>query len=447
MEVSFESFRCFGETQTAKIAPITLLVGENSAGKSTFMAGLRYILDFTRRSADPSFNKDPFFLGGFRSIAHFRGTRRAPQFKIGISETFSALKDRSREPDMFSDEEAAARALKFVLTFADVDGDARPVEYCLRVRRRSIRIYLEENNIKAIVEDADQEFAREITISHAPRIFASGNDFLTLEFFLRDLALVRLNERTKVDPLDSKAAGIVEDIWAMFRRLGGRRPQVFATAPVRTRPLRSYDPTQLSQSSEGDQLISQLGRMARVDAPAWQRMRSSLEAYGSATGLFESIKIQKLGRGDTDPFQILVKASGRETNIIDVGYGISQVLPLFILLGEVDRRATLLIQQPEVHLHPSAQAALGSVIADAASKMKGSSFVIETHSDFIVDRIRMAVRDKKIKSRDVGIIFFEKGKNTSELANIEIDEFGEMINPPKAYREFFLRENMSIMGF
>lgn len=449
LDVSFEKFRCFGDRQSARIAPITLLVGENSSGKSTFMAALRYMLDFIGRSADPSFNKDPFFLGGYKNIAHYRGGKygRAGDFKLGMSEAFSDAKSRRRDPDLFPDAERVARTIQFWLTFSSIEGDAKPVEYNISIRDRSIKIFVDGANVRALVRDSDG-FEKELTASPPPPFLTSRNDFLTLEFFLRDLSLVRTRNVSQMSEADSRASTIVEDLWVAFRRLGAKRPaQVYALAPVRTRPLRSYDPTQLSQSSEGDQLIAKLGRMARVDAASWQKVKSSLEDYGVATGLFEAIKIQKLGRSESDPFQILVKTSGREANIIDVGYGVSQVLPLFIMLSELDQHATLLIQQPEVHLHPSAQAALGSVIAGAASRPRTPSFVVETHSDFIIDRIRMSVREGRLKPEDVQILFFQKDQYNSEITSITLSERGDLVDPPSSYREFFLKESIAVMGF
>jgi hypothetical protein len=423
-----------------------LLVGENSAGKSTFLAGLRYMLDFTGRSTDPTFNKDPFYLGGYKSIAHYRGGSygRADDFWIGISEIVTGLRPlRSRVTTSLSSRRSSQ--VNFALRFSDVDGDAKPIEYIISIPDRSVRIFLEDEKLIALVTDERRNLEYKIT-RPAPSIFTSRFDFLTVEFMLRELSLVRTASPEK-SKRELVAGAIVEEIWSAFRRLGAKRPQVYAFAPVRTRPLRSYDPTQLSQSSEGDEFIAKLGRMARVDAHSWTRVKSELEEYGASTGLFDEIKIQKLGRGDSDPFQILVKTSGREANIIDVGYGVSQILPFFIMLSESNQQSILLMQQPEVHLHPSAQAAVGTVIAEAASRSENPTFVVETHSDFIVDRIRMAVRDKVLRPSDVAILFFEKKKFNSHIYDIEINEEGEMLNAPDSYRRFFLKENMAIMGF
>lgn len=451
MQITFEKFRCFGDPQSGTVAPITLLVGENSAGKSTFLAGLRYMLDFIGRGVSPpSFNKDPFFLGGYRSIAHFRGGKygRAETFKIGIIEKHEESK--SVQPELFDRDSFDHSAnLKFDITFHDVEGDAKPIEYEIRFGGLSVKIYLSnDNEVKAVARDERDGFARELRARSSSSVFTSRSDILTLEYLLRDIALGRT--ASEVTTEEARVVEIVERVWNVFRRLAlgpRRRPQVYALAPVRTRPLRSYDPTQLSESSEGDLLLARLGRMARVDLNEWQRVKASLEQYGASTGLFDSIKIQKLGKGESDPFQIFVKAAGRETNIIDVGYGVSQVLPLFIILAELERHSTLLIQQPEVHLHPSAQAALGSVIAEAAANNRKISFVIETHSDFIVDRVRMAVRDGLIKHSDVSVMFFRRAKHNSLITNLTVSATGDFIDPPKSYRDFFLKENFKVMGF
>jgi len=414
------------------------------------MSGLRYILDFSSGNSYPSFNKDPFYLGGYKNIAHYRGGSygRAQDFKIGISDEVSTQSRGPKTRDLFNDKESSKPELEFTLTMGDDEGEPRPVSYEIKIRKQSIQVFTQDEKIKACVSDASDGFTFELTSRQNSRFLAGRSDFLSLEYILRDLALDSRNDRNESSIEYNRATGQVDALWSIFRRLSNRsRGSVFALAPVRTRPHRNYDPTQLSQSSEGDQLIGRIGRMARVDVQKWQKIKENLEAFGRSAGLFETIKIQKLGRGETDPFQILVKTSGREANIIDVGYGVSQILPLFILLSEQRSPLTFLIQQPEVHLHPSAQAALGSVIAGATLRRRGPSFIIETHSDFIVDRLRLAVREGKISPKDLQILFFKKEKYNSTIYSIDVDKSGDLIDPPAEYREFFVNESLSLMGF
>ena len=78
--------------------------------------------------------------------------------------------------------------------------------------------------------------------------------------------------------------------------------------------------------------------------------------------------------------------------LIDVGYGVSQAIPVLTELLREDCSPILLLQQPEVHLHPSAQAALGSLFCNLAGPKR--QLVVETHSDHLLDRVRMEIRDE-----------------------------------------------------
>src|SRR4029077_20194792 len=108
------------------------------------------------------------------------------------------------------------------------------------------------------------------------------------------------------------------------------------------------------------------------------------------------------------PFQISVNISGPSSNLVDVGYGVSQALPVVVETLQAPRGSLFLLQQPEVHLHPRAQAALGTYLADI-SKRRRHTILIETHSDYLIDRIRMDIRDGKgISPSDVCVLFFER---------------------------------------
>ena len=98
-ELGFSDFRGFHQQTPVPIRPITILVGENSSGKSSFLAGLKYVRDFFQMSGEPSFNGDPFQLGTFEQIAHNRGGRagRAREFKIRM---IKAIYEKINEKDV-----------------------------------------------------------------------------------------------------------------------------------------------------------------------------------------------------------------------------------------------------------------------------------------------------------------------------------------------------------
>ncbi|MCY4233265.1 MAG: AAA family ATPase [Bacteroidetes bacterium] len=97
-----------------------------------------------------------------------------------------------------------------------------------------------------------------------------------------------------------------------------------------------------------------------------------------------------------------------------------------------DNNRVALLQQPDIHLHPSVQAALGTLFCEIAGK--GRQLIVEVHSNYVVDRIRMDVRDQKtnLKPEDVSILFFERNETSVQIHNIKIDELGNVLNTPSS---------------
>lgn len=95
-------------------------------------------------------------------------------------------------------------------------------------------------------------------------------------------------------------------------------------------------------------------------------------------------------------------------------------------------------------MHPRAQAELGSFFASQIVKQR--RFIIETHSDHLVDRIRMEIRDKRLKPEQVSLLYFERGRNGATIYNLELDKNGSIVDPPPGYRQFFLNEERDLLG-
>ncbi len=106
-----------------------------------------------------------------------------------------------------------------------------------------------------------------------------------------------------------------------------------------------------------------------------------------------------------------------------------------------------LFQQPEMHLHPSAQAALGSLFCSTAAS--GRQLIVETHSDYIIDRILLDIRDKrtKLKPEDVSILYFERGDRDVTIHSIRIDAEGNVLDAPDGYRKFFKDELNRVIDY
>jgi hypothetical protein len=223
------------------------------------------------------------------------------------------------------------------------------------------------------------------------------------------------------------------------------RPHATALAPLRTRPRRTYDELNEEFKPEGDHIPLVLARLLSTRQEGKNEELDALMRYGAASGLFEKIDVKRMGKRPSDPFQVRVKTKGPDANLIDVGYGVSQSLPIVVESIMAPENEVLLVQQPEVHLHPKAQAALGTFFVDIAATTS-KQFVIETHSDHLVDRVRLAISEGKIPASKVQLIYLERHGLDIKVHELVLDQVGNIIQAPPTYRNFFLEEEMKLMS-
>ncbi|MFZ1560032.1 MAG: DUF3696 domain-containing protein, partial [Saprospiraceae bacterium] len=133
-------------------------------------------------------------------------------------------------------------------------------------------------------------------------------------------------------------------------------------------------------------------------------------------------------------YQVNVKTKGSKNwvDICDVGFGVSQILPIIALCYYAPMGSILIIEQPEIHLHPKVQSGLGDLLIDAA--LSGNiQFIIESHSEHLLTRIQRRIAEEKIDDKDVKINFCNLIDGESVLEELEVDDFGEIINWPENF--------------
>jgi hypothetical protein len=259
------------------------------------------------------------------------------------------------------------------------------------------------------------------------------------------IAMSKASKPKKIS--DNKVKEHQNNIGKIISKIHSRlTPPPIALDPIRSKPKRIYDPTLRSEASEGEHVPLILRQLRREGGDAWERVISFIRDFGGDAGLLSDLSVKAIGKDLNDPFQIQIKTGEKSVNIIDVGYGVSQILPIIVEIARFADPKTFVIQQPEVHLHPRAQAAFATFVVSAWLRC-GHRFIIETHSDFIVDRIRTSIRDKeKLLHTDVGILFFSKEAAEATISEVALSERGEIEDPPEGYRDFFLQEEFRILG-
>ena len=446
-EITLKNYRCFHKEQTARLAPLTLLVGENSTGKTSFLAMIRALWDAAYEHEIPDFKEEPYDLGSFDEIAHHRGGR------AGRAETFEAgFSDSIQEP---GNKPATNELYRFEVTFGKKWTTPVPVGRRESLGANWIEEVTDTDLYNNLIRIGTNSGTWELTLTDSS-VLPNDRYMYPLDIYVR--TFLSKNYQAEEEPLKpqsgSPAINMRDQMWlrALFslrRRLGQR--QIFAGAPVRSKPFRTYNPGLPISDSEGDNVPMYLANVFTEDTPTWSNLKKKLESFGENAGLFDEITIRRLGKKGSEPFQVQVRKfkgglKGPWRNLIDVGYGVSQALPVITELLRPDAPSLSLLQQPEVHLHPSAQAALGSLFCEVANS--GRQLVVETHSDHLIDRVRMDVRDGAtgLKPDDVSILFFERDGLEVNIHRLRIDEDGNIYGQPNGYRQFFMEETRRSLG-
>lgn len=460
MKIGIKDFRCFHEPSAVVIRPINLLIGENSAGKTSFLAATRFLLELFRRGAQPSFNREPFHLGSFDQIAHYRGGRfgRAKLFSFEIEDDVPRSLRSIRDPDLFHGMDPPPKIpaqYKLNVSFRDYKSQPTIDAIDFRAGDYWFNCQFGEKLSLRIGTPSTKEFYFE-DMGRRERVDAAQYGLSYVEFLLRDLRYVirrdeeiAKDELTDKDVLKSPSKQFFEEVRYLseiYRRVQNSLPEeVYASAPVRSKPERTYNLADFVHSPDGGHMPFVLAQLHSFDPRKSKEIEDAMAAFGKASGLFDRVQVRQIGNSNNGPFQLIVNLPGRKSNIIDVGYGVSQALPIIADLLRMNS-TMFLFQQPEVHLHPKAQAELGTFFAKVTKQRRHTLFV-ETHSDYLLDRIRMEVRKgENIRPQDVSVLYFARSDHDVEIHSLEFDKNGNIIGAPEGYRNFFLREEMRSLG-
>ncbi len=437
-----ENVRCIRGEQKVPIRPITLLVGENSTGKTSFLGCYQVLHNMLHKSrmgasALSDFNKAPFLLGSFRDIASTG--KNSHEFKLGAK---LQLDNNGTTCDA---------------DFRFINSEDEPVVSQLSFKFGSLTaIQLTFGpNKQQLIEITGPDF--KLRVDRPQFLGPRPNNILDALYYLG--RLVSYGEREDALANNSNYQKLRDCVYSYFplreysKRLAGLRPSIHTSTftlaknvvgvgPIRSSPKRTYDKYTEVSTQFGENLMRLLKTKESRASPATKLFF----AFGKESQMYSDVKVKWTGRVITEPYQVLVKVRGPMLNIMHVGYGVSQVLPIVAEVCATERPTVFLLQQPEVHLHPRSQAALSSFLVNASQQF-GHTFIIESHSDYIIDRFRINVRKRELNPKKLSILFFAPVRSNVNIQHIELDDQGNLMNPTKQYGAFFLDEGMQLLGF
>ena len=438
--------RCFEGEHAFNLRPLTFLVGENSTGKSTVLGCLqalgtfsnfRYRIPFDTYEID--FNSEPYQMGSFVDLVR-RSRPKKVEFQLGFEYT------------------NGGNSIKNFITLTESGRGSEPsVSSTIWIfDEGEIVFFMDESNQGQKKEPISVTYGSnqsEFRVStNMDRLFWPWLNLAGLYNFLSDspedlddAASNLLQLINRQFPIPEKAKNRRSSRSQFLQELSFGMPQIHSIAPIRSKPKRTYNPLKGTETPEGSEIPMVLMNLSTSRKRKWETLRKRLVKFGKTSGLFSDITMRKLGHSKSDPFQLQIKVRGPRTNLIDVGYGVSQVLPILVRVL-TEQNAKFLLQQPEVHLHPKGQAELASLLVEMNKRNK-NSFVIETHSDYMIDRVRIEIVKGNIKPDDVSLISLKPIGNKVKTHNISFDSQANMIDRPAGYRDFFLRESRELLFY
>ena len=418
------NFKSWPEADMA-FGRITGLFGANSSGKSSllqFLLLLKQTKDSRDRAAALDLNGRFVELGTPADVTHGHDENRTLRFRLGFESESDVEAASPRDGTLACSRELAVHA------------EAGLHKQAFRSRALSYRLGAAEFALKR-AGDSNTEFD---LVAQVP-----DSDFSFVRTRGRPWKLPG-PVKTYRFPDEARTyfqnSGFLLDLEAAFE---GTLDKLYYLGPLREHPKRDYlwtrsRPTDVGE--RGERTIDAItaaqaaGEMQNLGRRKRRRPFPHIVAHWlRELGLVHDFRVKEIAPG-SNRWQARVKthAGGAEVMLTDVGFGVSQVLPAVTLLHYVPEGSTVLLEQPEIHLHPLAQAGLADAILHAATHRK-VQVVFESHSEHLLLRLQRRIAEKRIDADDVALYFCGATGGASRIESLDLDVFGNVRNWPNGF--------------
>ncbi len=414
-KMALQNFKSWKNTNDIRLAPLTMLFGANSSGKSSLLQSIllmKQTVESTdrrlvlRTQAEPDGIID---LGTLREIIHNNGDTIRLEFEWQPPQDEN---DTGQRLINFSTQVKATGDAIFVENFNYL-GDGRSVGMS-RSENDSYKVNLTDrdgNPIKRARRGQPRAIPYPIKAydfpSEASAQFGQRDAQILSDFAL---ALEQQFERTRyLGPLREPPQRVYN--W------GGERPQ--------------------DVGRRGELAIAAYLAMLDHEKDMKQRERGNSPAarvryWFNEIHLLNQLEVTPIRKGGVQ-YEVKVRRenSSAEVLLTDVGFGVSQVLPIIVLCYYVEPGTTILLEQPELHLHPAVQSALADVFMDVIQN-RGVQLIIESHSEHLLRRVQRRIAEGSFSSEQSALYFcaYDAQQSYSTIQELELNLFGEIMNWP-----------------
>jgi predicted ATPase len=423
-ELHIENFKTWKKLDI-DFAQVTALFGANSSGKSSvtqFLLLLKQTKEATDRGLALDFNGQYVALGEFKDVVFSHDLKLQIPWSVTVATADNILLQDASTSRIRS----LVRAQSF-----DVSGRVRSSTYGAQANMLSYKIGTYEFSLMPKREDT------------AFDLKASGGTF---KFVRTPGRAWQLPGPIKSYAFPDQArtyfqnASFLADLESAFER---QIDSLYYLGPLREFPKRDYTWARtrpIDVGVRGEKVIDAI--LAATVAGErrnlyWKARLKSFQEIAAhwlkEMGLIYDFSVKEIAKG-SNFYQVLVRSrdGGPYVALTDVGFGVSQVLPVIVLLYYVPEGSTVILEQPEIHLHPSAQSVLADLILNV-SEHRDIQVIIETHSEHLLLRLQRRVAEKEFDSDNVALYYSEAVEAQSTLTKIEIDDLGQLSQWPENF--------------
>lgn len=452
--ITIENFKCFKSKTKIDLSKLTLLTGPNSSGKSSIIYSLLGSIQSGEFPFQFSTNGKYVNMGDFKEIVY--NHHRKDKIKISYSFKGGAIskidtvwvEDVSNNlPKLFS---LNVKAVYFNLLIT-AKNDKFSVDFDYDPEKDPVAKYLSADfykKINTLLSESIKIDRKESKSKKAKKANNGENEDTASDFFeetnsKQNVKGLILNEVPFFQPRIAekgsyKLKQIIDLILKVFTDFDD---SINFISSFRLHPDRTYleqTKSKLKVNNYGDGYLDQIIYWETKD----KRKFDELIKVVKELNLLESIKSKRLEGGRYE-ISVQVKSGGIHASLSDVGFGISQFLPVIVADLQLDDKSTLFVAQPEIHLHPSIQSSFGDYLISQI-KDKSKKYIIETHSEYLINKIRLAIVKGEIAEKDVNVLFIDGQKETDKLSKIVFNKNGEILNAPESFFTTYMIDVMQI---
>ena len=428
--LELENFKAWQKVDLT-FGKVTGFFGTNSAGKSSllqFLLLLKQTKNATDRGLVLDFGglNDLVNLGTFTDVVHRHDEDKRINWRLGwtLPETLRIEDPTSAQhPPLFEGDSLHMRC-----SVGLQDGRLCPQE--LAYRFSEIAFQLQPS------AESKQDF----------ELVAKGKSFEFVRTQGRPWPLPR-PIKTHLFPNQAKSfyqnSGFLGDFELEYEKL---MDSLYYLGPLRVYPRRQYHWGGASPSDVGpggertmDAMLAATrdNQMRRLRPPARGVRKIPFQKviahWLKELGLIHNFRLEEIAEG-TNLYQAMAKTSPSSvpTALTDVGFGVSQVLPALVLLYYVPEGSTVLMEQPEIHLHPAVQSGLADVMLNVAT-VRNVQIIVESHSEHLLRRLQRRVAEEKASSEDVKLYFVSSQRGQALASDLLLNEWGEIEEWPENF--------------